>query len=86
MVDHKKVQPVGLIKNLKIDLAGCEYKISITLLNMENGTRTYSMFLGRTWLKQANENHNWGDSTLTITVGVRTMIMSTIKKIALKPS
>jgi hypothetical protein len=26
MVDHRKVQLVGLIKNLKIDLVGCEYK------------------------------------------------------------
>jgi hypothetical protein len=58
------VQQVGLIRNLKIDLVGCEFKISITLLNMENGTKTYSTLLGRPWLKQAKANHNWGDNTL----------------------
>jgi len=38
MVDHRKVQLVGLIKNLKIDLVGCEYEIFVIVLNMENGT------------------------------------------------
>jgi hydrogenase maturation factor len=27
MVDQRKVQPIGLIRNLKLDLVGCEYKI-----------------------------------------------------------
>jgi len=58
MVNQKTVQPIGLIRNLEIDLVGCEYKISIIVLNMENGTKTYSMFLGRPWLKQAKANHN----------------------------
>jgi hypothetical protein len=80
------VQHVGLIKNLKIGLIGCKYKIDVTMLNMENGTKTYSMLLGRPWLKQVKANHNWGDSPLTITMGKRTMTMSTIKKIPLKSS
>jgi hypothetical protein len=36
MVDQQKVQPMGLIQNLKIDLACCVYKISIIVLKMEN--------------------------------------------------
>jgi hypothetical protein len=60
------VQLVGLIRKLKIDLAKCEYKIYATISNMENGTKTYSMLLGRAWLKQAKINHNRGDNTLTI--------------------
>ncbi len=32
MVDQKKVQPIGLIRNLKINLAGCTFKISMTVL------------------------------------------------------
>jgi hypothetical protein len=46
MVDQWKVQPIGLIRNLKINLASCDYKISITMLNMENGVEAYSMLLG----------------------------------------
>jgi hypothetical protein len=33
--------------NLKIDLVGCEYKIFVTMLNIENGTKNYSMLLGK---------------------------------------
>ncbi len=46
MADQRKVHPIGLIRNLKINLAGCDYKISIIVLNMENEVESYSMFLG----------------------------------------
>jgi hypothetical protein len=47
MLDNRKIQPIGLIRNLKIDLARCSYKISIIVLIMEEGKKTYSMLLGR---------------------------------------
>jgi len=47
MAAQWKVQPMGLIQNLKIDLVGYVYKISITILKMENGVEAYSMLLGR---------------------------------------
>jgi hypothetical protein len=43
------------------------------------------MFLGGPWLKYAKTNHNWGDRFFTITTRKRTVIVSIIKKIALKP-
>jgi hypothetical protein len=52
---------------------------------MENELETYSMFLGRPWFKPSKANHNWGDNTLSIIVGKRTMTICTIKKIILKP-
>jgi len=45
MVNQQKVQPIGLIKNLKINLAGCDYKILVITLDMENGVEVYSMLL-----------------------------------------
>jgi len=80
------VQLVGLIRNLKIDLVGCEYRIFITMLNMGNETKIYSKLLGMPWLKQAKANHNWGESIFIIITGERTMAVRTIKKIPLKPS
>ncbi len=58
MADQKKVQPLGLIKNLKIDLVGYVCKISVIVLNRENGIEAYSMLLGRPWLKQVKMHHN----------------------------
>jgi hypothetical protein len=69
MVDQWKVYPIGLIRNLKINLVGCDYKISIIVLNVENGVEAYSILLGHPWLKLAKAHHNWGDNTLTITSG-----------------
>jgi hypothetical protein len=65
MANQRKVQPIGLIRNLKIDLA--IYKISIIVLNMENGVEVYSMLLGRPWLKQPKAHHNWDDNTFIVT-------------------
>jgi len=75
MVNQRKVRPIDLIKNLKINLAGCDYKISVIVLNMENEVEAYSMLLGRPWLKLARAHHNWNDSTLTITLGEQTMTL-----------
>ncbi len=69
MADQRKLQPIGLIKNLKINLACCDYKVSIIVSNMENGMEASSMLLGRPWLKLARVHHNWGDNTLIITLG-----------------
>jgi len=60
MADQRKAQPLGLIRNLKINLGSYVYKTSVTTLNMENGLEAYSMLLGRSWLKQTKTNHNWG--------------------------
>jgi hypothetical protein len=69
MVYQWKVQPIGLIRNLKINLVGCDYKISAIMLNMENGVEVCSMLLGQPWLKLVRVHHNWGDSTFIITLG-----------------
>ncbi len=66
MADQWKVQPMGLIQNLKINLASFVYKNSVTILKMENGIEAYSMLLGRPWLKQTKAHQNWSESTLTI--------------------
>ncbi len=56
------------------------------MLNMENGTKIYLMLLGRPWLKYAKANHNWGDSTFTITMGERIVTVSITLKNIVKPS
>jgi hypothetical protein len=65
MANQWRVQPIGLIMNLKIDLA--IYKISIIVLNMENRVEGYSMLLGWPWLKHLRAHHNWDDTINIIT-------------------
>jgi hypothetical protein len=86
MVDQQKVQPMGLLRNLKIDLACCAYKILVIVLKDGKWSETYSMFLGRPWLKQIKAHHNWGDNTLTIISGNKIVTLSTIKHMNIKSS
>jgi len=85
MANQRKVQSMGLIQNLKIDLVACVYKILVTILKMENGVEAYFMFLGRPWLKQVKVHHNWGDNTLTNILDI-TMTFSMIKHVNIKSS
>jgi hypothetical protein len=50
-----------LIRNLKINLTSYDYKILISVLNMENWVEDYSMLLRWPWMKLAKAHHNWGD-------------------------
>ncbi len=85
MVDQRKVQLIWLVRNLKIDLVGCEYKIRIIILNMDNGIETYSMLFGRPCLKHVKAHHSWGVTTLTITLGETNVPLSNIKWMNIKP-
>jgi hypothetical protein len=53
---------------------------------MEQGHKTYSMLLGRPWLKQARTHYDWGNSTFTITLKGKELTLSTIKHVKLSPT
>lgn len=55
-MDQWKAHPIGLIYDLKFDLAICMYKISVIVLNMENGMEACSMTLWRSLLKQVSNS------------------------------
>jgi hypothetical protein len=66
MADQRKVTPLGIIKNLKINIGGLTFKITVTVIKMENQENNSSMVLGRPWLKQACAKHDWGRSQLIL--------------------
>jgi hypothetical protein len=53
MADQTKVTPLGIIKNLRIIIGWLTFKITVTVIKMENQENSYSMLLERPWLKQA---------------------------------
>jgi hypothetical protein len=79
MTNQRKVQPIRLIQNLKIDSTWCTFKILVIVLKMENTLEAYSMFLEKPWLKQTKVHHDWGNNTVTIIADTKTMTLS-IKK------
>jgi hypothetical protein len=66
MADQREVTPLGTIKNLNINIRGLTSKITITIIKMENQENSYSMLLGRPWLKQARAKHDWIRSPLIL--------------------
>jgi hypothetical protein len=59
-------KPVGLIRDLKIYVHNIPYIIMFTILQNNVVDSSYSMLLGRPWLKDAKVAHDWGSNTITI--------------------
>jgi hypothetical protein len=57
---------VGLIKDLKICVHGIPYIIAFTVLQNSVVDFSYSMLLGRPWLRDAKVARDWGSNTITI--------------------
>ncbi len=67
MVDQWKAQVIWFDLKFKNKLGKLNYKILVTMLNMENKIEAYFLFLGRSWMKQAKAHDNWGNNILTFT-------------------
>jgi hypothetical protein len=58
MADQQHVQPMGIFKDLSIQIFGLEFFIIAIILKMEGLNNKYSMLLGRLWLRQAKVHHD----------------------------
>ena len=59
MADQHRVQPLGLVKGLDLDIVGIRYKIAAVMLKMEDISGAYPLLLGRPWLH--NNKHRTGN-------------------------
>jgi hypothetical protein len=66
MVDQTTTKPMGLIKNPKIYFHGILYITMFIVLQNSVIDSSYSMLLGRPWLKDARVAHDWGSNTISI--------------------
>ncbi len=80
MVDQTTTKPMGLIRDLKIYVHGIPYITMFTILLNNLVDSSYSMLLGRPWLRDAKATHDWGSNTVTIEGNgtVRTIIITSI--------
>jgi hypothetical protein len=58
MVDQTTIKLVGLIKDLKIQVHGIHHITTFTVLHNNVVDCSYSMLLGRPWLKDAKVAHD----------------------------
>jgi hypothetical protein len=59
-------KPLGLIRGLKIFVYGIPYMVTFIVINLNVLDFSYSMLLGRPWLRDAKVSHNWGINIITI--------------------
>jgi len=57
---------MGLIKDLKVYVHGIPYIIMFTVLQNSVVDSSYSMLLGRPWLKDVKMAHDWRSNIVTI--------------------
>lgn len=60
------MEPVGLIRNVRIHIHGIPYNISLTVIRNKEVNEAYSMLLGRPWLIDVKVTHDWGNKLVTI--------------------
>ncbi len=66
IADETTTRPMGLIKDLMIYVHGIPYIITFTVLQNSVVNSSYSMVLGRPWLKDVKVAHDWGSNIITI--------------------
>ncbi len=66
MVDQTTTKLMGLIRDLKIYVHGIPYITTFTILQNSVVDSSYSMLLGRPWLRDVKVAHDYGNNIVTI--------------------
>ncbi len=66
MANQTTTKLVGLIRDLKIYVHGIPYIIMFTVLQNNVVESSYSMLLGKPWLRDVKVAHDWGSNIITI--------------------
>jgi len=66
MADGTLVQPVGLLRNIKIHIHGIAYTIILTVISCQDVKSAYTLLLGRPWLRDARVIHDWSNDQIQI--------------------
>lgn len=60
------VRPMGILANIKVDVAGIVVRIDFTIVETEKGATPYPALLGRPWLYKTQCLQNWEKVTFTL--------------------
>jgi hypothetical protein len=66
MADQTITKPMGSIKDLKIYVHGIPYITTFTILQNSVVDSSYSMLLGKPWLRDVKVVDDWGSNIITI--------------------
>ena len=86
MVDQRTVMPKGIIRDVRLDVGRIVIRTMLTVIDMVSTEDSYSMLLGRPWLKEAQARHDWPRNKLTLTQKGNKVELSTQRTPALPPA
>ena len=86
MADQRKVMPKGIIRDVRLDVGGIIIRTTLTVIDMVSSEDSYSLLLGRPWLKEAQAQHDWPLNKLTLTQKGNKVEVSTQRTPALSPA
>ena len=80
MADQQRVQSLGLLRGLKMDVSDVQFEIAAVILRMEDISRAYPLLLRRLWLQQAWVKQDWQSDKITVRKGKKKLKLSVSTK------
>ena len=69
MANQTPAVPLGMIKDCRISTGGEEYMVTFHVIKMNSNKDTFSILLGKPWLRMSDVIVDWGGSKPSITYG-----------------
>jgi len=66
MVGQNMTRPLGIIRNLKIQIHNIPYIATFIILKNNVVDFNYSMLLRKPWLKNAKVTHDWDNNVIDV--------------------
>ena len=66
MVDQRRIQPLGILRNHMLTILGLTFPVNFVVLKMDEGDSPYPLLLGRPWFTQAKVKQDWGVAKILV--------------------
>ena len=66
VADQRRVTPLGLVKNVLVRVVGIWFLIAFVVMGLPSHNSSFSILLGRPWLKATAVMHDWKNDTLLL--------------------
>ena len=83
MADQRRIQPLGILRNQEIIVAGLAFSVNFVVLRMDEGDSPYPLLVGRPWLRAAKVKQDWGSQKITIRKGKKKVKVNMIPSVKL---
>ena len=66
LANQSRITPLGLVKNVHVRIARVRFLVAFIVMNLPAHNSSFSILLGRPWLKTVAVMHDWKNNTLML--------------------